>query len=225
MVSFSSVQFRFSQLCQGNTARSGEVPTRGRHNSSWPSGAKERVWYWWNVERSLPGAVTIRLCPPGATEGVRYWRNVERSLPGAVTIRLCPPEATEGVRYWRKVERSLPGAVTIRPCPPGAKEEVGQFQELERSLNWSHHGLSLPNRTKVNTSRSPDTWKEPTYSMEPNEGWRSQELRSTLQRRTNIPAQICRVVELPGYFKNDYTQCRSSIYELCVFMLLYSVWR
>ena len=139
MVSFSSAQFRFSQVCQGNTAGSGEVPTRGRHNSSGPS---------------------------GATEGVRYWRNVERSLPGAVTIRLCPPGATEGVRYWRKVERSLPGAVAIRLCPPGAKEEVGQLQELERSLNRDHHGLSLPSRTEVNTSRSPDTWKLPTCSME-----------------------------------------------------------
>ena len=182
------------------------------------------MWYWRKVERSLPGAVTIRLCPPGATEGVRYWRNVERSLPGAVTIRLCPPEATEGVRYWRKVERSLPGAVTIRPCPPGAKEEVGQLQELERSLNRGHHGLSLPNRTEVNTSRSPDTWKEPTCSMKPNEGWRSQELRSTLQRRTNIPAQICRVVELPGYCKNDYAQCMSPIYEfVCFYVVILSM--
>ena len=111
---------------------------------------------------------------------------------------------------------SLPGAVTIRPCPPGAKEGVGQLQELERSLNRGHHGLFLPNCTEVNTSRSPDIWKEPTCSMEPNEGWRSQELRSTLQRRTNIPAQICRVVELPSYCKIDYAQCMSPIYELCI---------
>ena len=177
------------------------------------------------MERSLPGAVTTRPWPPGVKEWVRYWRKVERSLPGAVTIRLCPPGATEGVRYWRNVERSLPGAVTIRPCPPGAKEGVGQFQELERSLNRGHRGLSLPNHTEVNTSRSPDTWRPPTCSMEPNEGWRSQELRSTLQRRTNIPAQICGVVEFPGYCKIDYAQCMSSIYELCVFMLLHSVWR
>ena len=114
-----------------------------------------------------------------------------------------------------------PPPVTTRPCPPGAKEGVRQLQELERSLNRGRHGLFLPNLTEVNTSRSPDTWKEPTCSMEPNEGWRRQELRSTLQRKTNIPAQICRVVELPGYFKNDYTQCMSPIYELCVFIWLY----
>ena len=179
------------------------------------------MWYWRNVERSLSGAVTIRLCPPGATEWVWYWRNVERSLPGAVTLRLCPPGATGGVRYWRKVERSLPGAVTIRLCPPGAKEGVGQFQELERSLNRGHHGLSLPSRTEVNTSRSPDTWKEPTCSMEPNEGWRSQELRSTLQRRTNIPAQICRVVELPGYFHERVcTMYVINIRVVCFYMVV-----
>ena len=91
-----------------------------------PPGATEGVWYWRKVERSLSGAVTIRLCPPGATEGVWYRRKVERSLPGAVTIRLCPPGATEGVRYWRGVERSLPGAVTTRPCPPRVNIRVGE---------------------------------------------------------------------------------------------------
>ena len=173
-------------------------------------------------------------------------RGVERSLPGAVTTRRGHQERRNGCgiggtwrgpylgpsqfvcahQEWRKgcgiggkwVERSLPGAVTIRPCPPGAKEGVGQLQELERSLNRGHHGLSLPNRTEVNTCRSPDTWKEPTCSMESNEGWRSQELRSTLQRRTNIPAQSCWASWL--FQERLYTMYVTNIRVVCFYMVV-----
>ena len=39
---FSSAQCRFSHVCQGNMAGSGEVPSRGRHNSSVPTRSEGR---------------------------------------------------------------------------------------------------------------------------------------------------------------------------------------